>query len=122
MGDEYVKRDDKGIVVLDGNRSGKERRNVEDRRRKWGLREGVDEDLRRPGLRRVLRDRRVMSVLSFRDKVYEKGSCVVIGLFLLFLGLFSILTGLTFLPILGVYVGVFLVVTSFYFMAEAWHP
>ncbi|BCS96611.1 hypothetical protein DSLASN_22430 [Desulfoluna limicola] len=115
MEDVYIVRDEKRIMALRGHRSGEQRRQVgpSPRLKKFGSKLLKN--------RRDTSDRRHKAVLSFRDRLFERISCLTNGIALLAVGLFFFLTGLTFLPIVGLFVGGYIIIQSFIVMAESLH-
>lgn len=115
MEDTYVVRDEKRIIVMPGHRSGEQRRQI-----------GPAQKLTKYGQkilknRRDRTERRHKVALSFKERLFERLSCLTNGLVLLGVGLFFLLTGLTFLPIVGVIVGGYVIIQSIIVMAEALH-
>jgi len=109
MQDMYTLRDEKRVVTLKGNRTGSERRSMGP--------QGRDSS----GNRRKGIERRHQRVLSFMDRLFERISSLTNGLILLAVGLFFLLTGLTFLPVVGLIVGGYIIIKSFVVMAEVLH-
>jgi len=107
--DEYVKRDDTGIAVVCGNRSGLERR---DHKAAEANHEIIPEVELEPISRRKMTDRRKDVELTHKMLVFEKAGPVTLGIVIVFLGLFFTLTGLTFLPIGGLYIGLFCIIAG----------
>lgn len=115
MEDIYIVRDEKSITALRGHREGGARREVDSgsKVRKHG--EKIFEN------RRLSSERRYAPKLSFKDKFFERMSCIVNGMALLVVGLFFVLTGLTFLPIIGLFIGGYIIIQAFIVMAEIVH-
>jgi len=104
MSDEYVLRDDNGITVLDGNRTDKKRRIKIDRREKvpndtYPI---ISANGREISERRQSVDRRTGHCASGIDWFFDKAGSILIGLFLLFLGVIFAIKGVTFFPVAGV--------------------
>ncbi|WP_300669551.1 hypothetical protein [Desulfoluna sp.] len=115
MEDMYTLRDEKKVVVLRGKRSGDQRRVI-----------GPGAMLRKYGRkimtnRRNLNERRHTTAVSFEDRMYERISSLTNGIALLAIGIFFLLTGLTFLPVVGIIVGGYIIIKSFFVMAEVLH-
>ena len=115
MEDIYVVRNEKSIIALKGHREGAPRRQI-----------GSGAKVRTYGgkvleNRRKSSDRRYVHTLSFKDRCFERISCLVNGIALLVVGLFFVLTGVTFLPILGLFIGGYIIIQAFVVMAEVVH-
>lgn len=105
MSDDYLKRDPDGIMILEGQRMGSERREPVDRRSHKPFDVyGIHERRNYPS-RRDLGERRVGPVLSLTDLFYEHLSAFILGFFLILLGLCMMITGLTFMPVIGIFAG-----------------
>lgn len=115
MEDTYIVRDEKRVVALKGHRSGEQRRQIgpAPRLMKYG-----SKILRN---RRDRTERRHKVALTFKERLFERLSCLTNGIALLAVGLFFLLTGLTFLPIVGIIVGGYIIIQSIIVMAEALH-
>ncbi|GEM_PF-3225557 len=115
MEDVYIVRDEKRIMALKGHRSGDQRRQVgpAPRLKKFGTRLLKN--------RRDTSERRHKTALSFKDRLFERLSCLTNGIALLAVGLFFLLTGLTFLPIVGILIGGYIIIQSIIVMAESLH-
>lgn len=111
MEDMYTIQDEKRVVTLKGRRSGSERRNT-------GSEPQASEA---PADRRKGLERRHRRVLSSREVLFERISSLTNGIALLAVGLFFLLTGLTFLPVVGLFVGGYIIYKSFAVMAEVLH-
>lgn len=105
----YTIRDEKRVVTLKGRRAGSERRSME------------PQGTAIPANRRKGAERRHKQVLSARDRLFERISSLTNGIALLAVGLFFLLTGLTFLPVVGLIVGGYIIIKSFVVMAEVLH-
>jgi len=115
MEDMYTIRDEKRVVTLMGHRTGVQRRGI-----------GPAPQLREYGSkifrnRRDITERRHKRVLSFKERLFERISSLTNGIALLAVGLFFLLTGLTFLPVVGLIVGGYIIIKSFFVMAEVLH-
>ncbi|VFQ45993.1 hypothetical protein [Desulfoluna butyratoxydans] len=110
MEDMYTIQDEKRVVTLKGRRSGAERRST------GSDPQGSEAADRRKGL-----ERRHRRVLSSREVLFERISSLTNGIALLAVGLFFLLTGLTFLPVVGLFVGGYIIYKSFAVMAEVLH-
>lgn len=115
MDDIYIVRDEKRVMALKGHRSSGQRRGI-----------GPAPRLVRYGSRilknrRDLTDRRHFRALTFKERVFERISSLTNGVALLAIGLFFLLTGLTFLPVVGLFIGVYIIFQSVVVMAEALH-
>lgn len=106
MTDEYIYRDDEGIVLLDGDREGHDRRMSDDRRSLEAFEEYGRFDRRQRPLRREPGERRIGPVHTLTTIFHEHLSSFIIGTFLLVTGVLMLITGLTFLPVIGLYAGV----------------
>lgn len=115
MEDTYIVRDEKRIIAFKGHRSGDQRRQVgpSPRLKKFGSKLLKN--------RRDRAERRHTEALSFTDRLFERLSCLVNGIALLAVGLFFLLTGLTFLPIVGLIVGGYIIIQSIIVIAESLH-
>lgn len=105
MGDEYLKRDQDGIMILDGHRKGGDRRAPVDRRTDSSDIYGVHERRNYPS-RRDLAERRMGPAFSVIDLFYEHLSAFILGFFLILLSIFMMISGLTFLPVIGLFAGI----------------
>jgi hypothetical protein len=119
MVDEYLHTDNQGIIIIEGHRNGLDRRSVRDRRGHLPLSARAPHDRRHQIFRRDPGERRVGAVLSMQDLLNEKLSSLVIGVFLCVLGICMMITGLTFLPIIGIYVGIAAMVVGAGFLGQS---
>ena len=115
MEDIYIIRDETSIAALGGHRF-----------RKGGKTTGGSPQTWRPGkpsLQKAMppRVRRRSTPLTSNDRFFEHFSCLVNGVALLAVGLFFVLTGLTFLPILGLIVGGYIIIEALVVMAAVVH-
>ncbi|MCG8472883.1 MAG: hypothetical protein MI742_13655 [Desulfobacterales bacterium] len=106
MEDIYVLRNERRIIVLRGKRSGR------DRRISGSIPQMVKLGSYVADKRKKLADRRQKRSLSVKEKFFERMSCLINGVVLLGVGLFFFLTGLTFLPIIGLFVGLYIIFQS----------
>lgn len=115
MEDMYTLRDEKRVVTLRGHRTGDQRRRI-----------GPAPQLREYGSkifrnRRHATERRHPRTLTPRERFFERLSSLTNGIALLAVGLFFLLTGLTFLPVVGIIVGGYIIIKGFFVMAEVLH-
>ncbi len=115
MEDIYIVRNEKSIIALKGHREGAPRRQVGPGAKIRTYGEKVLEN------RRKSRDRRYVHTLSFTDKFFERISCIFNGIALLAVGFFFLLAGVTFLPIIGIFIGGYIIIQAFIVMAEVVH-
>ena len=106
MSDEYLVRDEECVMILDGKRTGEERRSLMDRRYRNTYHRVGPLDRRRYTTRRKPGERRIGMVYAKADLFYEHLSAFVLGFFMILLGLCMIITGLTFMPLIGILAGI----------------
>ena len=109
MDDEYVLRKGNEICVLDGNRAESQRRG-DSRRVGWppGVFAVNAINRRNQFERRLENDRRIPETVTDLECSIERGSSVIVGGCLLVLAVFSMVLGLTFLPLIGYIAGIIL--------------
>ena len=105
MNDDYLKKDRDGIIILDGRRRGGDRRKRFDRREFPFDMYGIH-DKRQHRARRDARERRIGPVYSRADLFLEHLSDFILGCFLMLAGVFMVISGLTFMPVIGLFAGV----------------
>ena len=112
MKDKYVFRNDRGIAVLEGKRSGAGRRQERDRRIQSAKGDDVTNIVNERILknRRQKTDRRIISADTlYRIWLDDKTSAIIIGMVLLMIGISFLIMGVTFFPVIGVVIGVLLI-------------
>ncbi len=112
MKDEYVFRNDGGIAVLAGIRSGVNRRQERDRRIESakGIYDTNIVNKRILKNRRQIPDRRIISADTlYRIWLDNKTSAIIIGMVLFMIGISFLIMGVTFFPVIGVVIGLLLV-------------
>ncbi|MBU1171795.1 MAG: hypothetical protein KKD44_19755 [Proteobacteria bacterium] len=119
MTDEYLHRDDQGIAILDGHRQGEDRRGKDERRFYDLFDEQSRFNHRHELLRREPGERRIGPVYSRSDLFYENLSSFIFGGFLIMMGICMLITGLTFLPVVGLYAGVAVIIIGAGFLARS---
>ena len=122
MKDGYVFRNDVGIAILDGNRSGADRRQKRDRRIQ-SAKKDVNTNILNKRIsdnRRQIPDRRIVSADTlYRIWVENKTSSITIGMILLIIGISFLIMGVTVFPVIGVVAGVLTIAGACAFMFAA---
>lgn len=117
--DEYLCRDDQGILIRDGRRQGEDRRRDFNRRTHLSFEKDGRFSRRKMWGRREPGERRIGMVYSLIDMFYEHLSSFILGIFLIMMGICMLITGLTFLPVVGLYAGIVVISVGAGFLIRA---
>jgi len=118
MTDEYTLRTKKNIMVLDGNRKGSDRRSHIDRRsgKKHNIRFQRDTVQRENDRRNTRAERRVGIRMTDTESILDRVGTISLSILFGIIGFLCVVTGLTFLPGLGLAFGAGFFAGSFFFM------